>query len=317
MVESIHKYSYQNYNIELDINESGTLFTIIDTNNNKMYQCELNDTIYDYQKINRIKLLFKKSLNLEKNYLIWFKKSFMPVKNINIINITLIYNNDSYSYEENLFLDEIEPKAEFECTCCYGIVEIKNLIICDKGHFVCSLCYKIRANDVIFINFNHTIKCLNTNEVCNCVISETVMEKILDKKVYAQLVKNRLKNDIKNLNLEGINLYQCTNCQYYFDNNLIDNVFICPECYKAICLKCNKKPHIGKPCDFERIAIEEKLTKEALQNFLICKCSKIIEKNGGCKYITCPCGNHMCWLCKQNVNDHNHTGIQCVPKGNQ
>lgn len=317
MATEIQNYSYQNYDIELNINIKDTLVKITDINSNKLYQCKLNETFFNLKRINKIIKLFKKTVNFEPNYVILFKKSFVPSKNANVLQVTLSFANDIFDYEEDILLDETEVKEEFECTCCYNIIDIKKLIMCDIGHFVCLECYKTCANDIIFTNFNYKIKCLNTNEVCNCIIDERILKRILDRKVYEQLVKNRLKEDVKTINIQDINLYQCTNCEYYFDNNSGEKVFTCPECKKSICLECKKEPHIGKPCDFQRLEQEERFAREALCNYLNCRCGKTIERNGGCQFMRCVCGNTMCWICKQNIPDHNHAGIVCVPRGIQ
>lgn len=33
------------------------------------------------------------------------------------------------------------------------------------------------------------------------------------------------------------------------------------------------------------------------------KCSAIIEKNGGCRHMSCPCGAHFCSECPNNKKD--------------
>jgi ariadne-1 len=41
------------------------------------------------------------------------------------------------------------------------------------------------------------------------------------------------------------------------------------------------------------------------------KCSKPVEKNGGCNHIVCPCGQPMCWLCGQGTGrGHSATSIE-------
>jgi len=85
-----------------------------------------------------------------------------------------------------------------------------------------------------------------------------------------------------------LDLIKCQFCQTFWDIDPNEPVLYCRECKKNTCLKCKELEHKERPCDKERIKIEETLTK---QNFLVCsQCSRCILKEAGCNAVRCPCG---------------------------
>ena len=40
------------------------------------------------------------------------------------------------------------------------------------------------------------------------------------------------------------------------------------------------------------------------------RCSRFIEKDGGCQYMSCPCGVSFCWICLQEWNNHTTEGCK-------
>eukprot|EP00798_Chlamydomonas_sp_ICE-L_P030283 gene30283-35271_t len=92
-----------------------------------------------------------------------------------------------------------------------------------------------------------------------------------------------------------------------------------PECScgATFCFKCGHSPHSPCTCAMWRLW-DEKIsgdseTKHWLQaNTKICpKCSKQVEKNGGCNHVTCKCGQSFCWLCGASTGrTHTYSGIE-------
>ena len=78
------------------------------------------------------------------------------------------------------------------------------------------------------------------------------------------------------------------------------------ECFKDTCLLCNEIDHPGKECyslgninQSKRQEIEDKMTEAILVKCK--KCNKSIFKNEGCNKITCICGVHNCYMCKEII----------------
>ncbi|WIA17066.1 hypothetical protein OEZ85_013967 [Tetradesmus obliquus] len=81
--------------------------------------------------------------------------------------------------------------------------------------------------------------------------------------------------------------------------------FVEPECPCGIafCFKCGKAPHSPCTCDMwllwdEKINGDSETRNWLAANTKPCpKCSKPVEKNGGCNLVMCKCGQAFCWLC--------------------
>lgn len=89
----------------------------------------------------------------------------------------------------------------------------------------------------------------------------------------------------------------------------------CP-CGVSFCFKCSKAPH--SPCTCKMWEMwEEKMSGDSeTRNWLAAntkpcpKCTKPVEKNGGCNLVVCKCGQPFCWLCGQATGvQHTWTSI--------
>lgn len=81
--------------------------------------------------------------------------------------------------------------------------------------------------------------------------------------------------------------------------------YVEPECSCGVtfCFRCRKEPH--SPCTCKMWDLwEEKVTGDSeTRNWMAIntkpcpKCTKPVEKNGGCNLVVCTCGQAFCWLC--------------------
>lgn len=212
--------------------------------------------------------------------------------------------------EDELFMDQLD----IECSCCYSEKPLDDFAQCERNHRICKPCIKTHAENMIFENSNYNIKCICSEEVCNSLYEESTLEQILDKKVFGQYLKLKIREETKYIfSMEGLNLIKCQFCETCWDADGNEKILYCRECGKSTCLECNQLEHKGTPCDKLRIKIEENLTK---QKFLVCgSCSRCIFKEEGCNAIRCPCGNNMCWGCKKNWGPTDAHGCICVGIG--
>jgi TRIAD3 protein (E3 ubiquitin-protein ligase RNF216) len=208
--------------------------------------------------------------------------------------------------EDEIDLDSLEK----ECSCCYDIKSVEKFICCQSNHFTCEDCVIKHAQNMIYQNATYKVKCINTNQSCNSLYSDSVLKKILNNKIYDEYNKIKIKEEIQYIfSMEGINLIKCQFCETYWDLDPNEKILYCRECKKNTCLNCNELEHKGIPCNKERIKIEETLTK---QNFLVCsQCSRCIFKESGCNAVRCPCSNNMCWGCKKQWGQTDAHGCNC------
>lgn len=214
--------------------------------------------------------------------------------------------------EDEVFVDQID----IECSCCCSSKPVEDFVRCDSNHLVCVECVSTHSSNMIYTNGSFQIKCIGTTESCDCVYSDKLLEKILEKKVYKQYQIIKIRAETQYIfGIKGINLIKCQFCETCWDLDPNEKILYCMECGKKTCLVCNQSEHPDRPCDKIRIRIEEGLTRE---RFLVCdKCSRCIEKDEGCNAVRCPCGNNMCWGCKRSWGTTDAHGCNCGNLWNQ
>ena len=114
---------------------------------------------------------------------------------------------------------------------------------------------------------------------------------------------------------------QTPNCDFYYLNyNNVREVTTCPQCNKRFCSNCCLQHSMDVTCknakkirnSESKISKKERKANEAwLKNHTkpCPQCKFRIERNGGCRHITCQkCRHQFCWVClkKFRYQNHNH-----------
>jgi TRIAD3 protein (E3 ubiquitin-protein ligase RNF216) len=199
-------------------------------------------------------------------------------------------------------------KQTFECSCCCDDKIIEEFGQCTDGHLICKVCIKKHAENTIYQQLSCKIKCIDCNEKCFGEFSEETLQSILNERVFTEYKNLKKVDEINELCVDDINIKLCQHCGAGTDigENSEQYLLVCMECFKDTCLKCNQVDHPGKPCyslgnisHGKRQEIEDKMS-EAL--IVKCnQCNKSIFKNEGCNKVTCICGTHNCYICKQII----------------
>lgn len=201
-------------------------------------------------------------------------------------------------------------KPIFECNCCCDDKMIEEFGQCTEGHLTCKICIKKHAENTIYQNLSSKIKCIDCSSKCFGEFDENTLEIILEPRVLEEYKNLKKMDEIKEISIDDINIKLCQHCGAGTDiGEIIDlqqDLLVCMECFKDTCLKCNQVDHPGKPCfslgnvvQSKRQEIEDKMTEA-----LIVKCKKCntsIFKNEGCNKVTCVCGIHNCYICKEII----------------
>ena len=199
-------------------------------------------------------------------------------------------------------------KQLFECSCCCDDKQIEDFGQCTDGHLICKVCIKKHAENTIYQQLSCKVKCIDCSEKCFGEFSEETLKEILNDRVFAEYKNLKKVEEINELCVDDINIKLCQHCGSGTDigEYSVQTLLVCMECFKDTCLKCNQVDHPGKQCyslgnvaQCKRQEIEDKMT-EAL--IVKCnQCNKSIFKNEGCNKITCICGTHNCYVCKQII----------------
>ena len=220
-------------------------------------------------------------------------------------------------------------KETLECSCCYEDKSINGFGQCSDGHLICNGCIKKHAEDTIYQKLSCKIGCINSQEKCYGRIDETILEKLLDIRVFSEYKNLKNLDEIKELCIDDINIKLCQHCNAGTDiGETEQDILVCLECFKDTCLKCNQISHPGNECyslgkvnRSQRQNIEDKMSEAII---IRCgKCNNPIVKDEGCNKVTCLCGNYICYVCKENVpkevgyshfcTDHNCKKPDCKP----
>ncbi|KAF3386109.1 E3 ubiquitin-protein ligase ARIH2 [Penicillium rolfsii] len=90
----------------------------------------------------------------------------------------------------------------------------------------------------------------------------------------------------------------------------------CPYCQVVICSICRDLTHGDQQCTNDP-GLGEILDLARQQHWQRCyRCHALVERNGGCFHITCPCGAEFCYLCGRaysNCGCRRATGVQHEP----
>jgi TRIAD3 protein (E3 ubiquitin-protein ligase RNF216) len=212
---------------------------------------------------------------------------------------------DSVPELDNIFKS---VKQTIECSCCCDDKPIEDFGQCTDGHLICKVCIKKHAENTIYQQLSCKIKCIDCNEKCFGEFSEETLQSILNDRVFSEYKNLKKIEEINQLCVDDINIKLCQHCGAGTDigENSDQYLLVCMECFKDTCLKCNQVDHPGKACyslgnitQSKRQEIEDKMT-EAL--IVKCnQCNKSIFKNEGCNKVTCVCGTHNCYICKQII----------------
>jgi len=199
----------------------------------------------------------------------------------------------------------VEPQEVIECPICMDDIEPQDQKKLSCGHTYCADCLMGAINTGIKDQNTASMKCPDPN--CNHQFDEQEIRNITNnnKTILGQYSTITLTEFFKKQAGDKI-IRQCPtpDCSYAFINDRNDTQsYTCPTCkhtYCANCLvshsrsvSCKEAQETQDPSKNE--AAFEKWVKENTKPCPHCK--KPIQKNDGCKHMTCNCGYEFCWVC--------------------
>ena len=213
-----------------------------------------------------------------------------------------------YNSELDIIFNSV--KQTIDCSCCCDDKRIEDFGQCTDGHLICKICIKKHAENTIYQQLSCKVKCIDCSEKCVGEFSEETLKEILNERVFSEYKNLKKLEEINQLCVDDINIKLCQHCGVGTDigEDSEQSLLVCMECFKDTCLKCNQVSHPGKQCyslgniiQCKRQEIEDKMS-EAL--IVKCnQCNKSIFKNEGCNKVTCVCGTHNCYICKQIISN--------------
>lgn len=215
-------------------------------------------------------------------------------------------NRKGFASINSQFTNLVNPKIE--CSCCCDEKEIEEFGQCTDGHLTCKMCIKKHSENTIYQQLSCKVKCIDCNEKCFGTYTEETLHSILEERTFIEYKNLKKLEEINEICVDDINIKLCQHCGAGTDigESGSQYLLVCMECFKDTCLKCNQADHPGKECyslgnvnSGKRQLIEDKMSEALIVKCNNCKMS--LFKNEGCNKVTCICGTHNCYLCKQVI----------------
>ena len=198
----------------------------------------------------------------------------------------------------------------FECPVCYeDDCLLSEVAQCEAGCLFCPDCVR-RGSKVQIGENKSTISCLLS---CGADVPSRVLEKLLPKLLFNKLMERQQMEEIKAAGLE--NLVQCPACSFAIViTDPAVRILTCgnSDCGRETCRLCGEKSHIPLAChevekDEEvaaRTKVENAMSEAMIRECVNPQCKKKFFKTEGCNRMRCECGQYMCYLCRQPVEDN-------------
>lgn len=195
----------------------------------------------------------------------------------------------------------------FCCPLCCDTVPMYKTDALMCNHRFCNSCWKTYIELKVSEGKSKGINCMEFK--CEYIADEMMVLKFISDKIKQQYSKVIAESFVE----DNRNAKWCPgkNCNRCVINNApsISILEIKCDCGEKFCFSCSSEPHLPCSCDmlklWQKKCSDDSETFNWLNSFTknCPKCSKSIEKNGGCNHMSCPCGHHFCWIC---LGDFNH-----------
>lgn len=192
------------------------------------------------------------------------------------------------------------------CQICYSEVEPSACSTNDCGHSFCSDCWRQHFRVQIGEGQARTIRCMAHK--CGVLCDEDMVVALLT--AGGAACKEDLDKYCESVTMsyveDNARVHFCPSVPWCGRAIQADgDPYLEPkcECGKTFCFKCLGEPHTPCTCKMwgmwdEKINGDSETKNWFTANTKHCpKCTKPVEKNGGCNLVTCKCGQAFCWLC--------------------
>lgn len=236
-------------------------------------------------------------------------------------NTKAIYGGEA-KFKELLNKKNLENEPKHQCMICESTLPMNFFITFDCDHRYCHDCVQMSIDFLISEGkVGDEISCPE----CQSPLSYHIIMAVLDAETGQKYDRFLMRNFQGN---PGEKFVMCigkpgVNCDF---GQLVSDVredYKCPQCQARFCPKCRLDVHPKLTCEQQRAnkAFEGSPFEEQLKAGLmkICPwCNSPIEKDAGCKYMTCPSEQcqkirHFCWDCMAKLTKK-HEEHKCVSK---
>ncbi len=210
-----------------------------------------------------------------------------------------------------------------ECQCCFDDVSetTGSVVYCiEKHHAFCSKCIIRTCENGLNGDGKLGIQCMDTSG-CRSNFTNKNIEAILSPTLYKKYQDKLAQNDVLLADID--HLVTCPFCKFsvIIEDDRI-KILYCQneECGISSCILCKDKSHGNLTCEQakpldnnEARRIEEEQTRLVMRTCVKCKAGMI--KIDGCNHLTCKCGAHQCYTCRQPLDKNLTHGRSIYGRG--
>uniref|UniRef100_A0A7N0T0Z0 RBR-type E3 ubiquitin transferase n=1 Tax=Kalanchoe fedtschenkoi TaxID=63787 RepID=A0A7N0T0Z0_KALFE len=173
----------------------------------------------------------------------------------------------------------------------------------DCGHRFCDDCWA--AHFTVKINEGQSKSIMCMAEGCNVICDEAIVAKLVSKS-HPALAKKFQNHLLESYIVDNKMVKWCPSVPHCGNAIRAEDDEVCEvecACGLQFCFSCSAETH--SPCSClmwklwkKKCQDESETVKYLAAHTKPCpKCHKFVEKNGGCNFVRCVCGQPFCWLC--------------------
>ncbi|KAG8377711.1 hypothetical protein BUALT_Bualt08G0061200 [Buddleja alternifolia] len=227
-----------------------------------------------------------------------------------------LYLEAGVSVLDNTDLSSSDSLSQITCGVCFEEFPANEMTKMDCGHCFCNECWT--EHFIVKINEGKSRQITCMAHKCHSICDEGQIRDLVSAKdpvLAAKFERFLLESYIE----DNKRVQWCPSVPHCGNAIRVENDGYCEvecACGKQFCFSCSSEAH--SPCSCLMWQLWEKKCQDESEtvnwfttNTKLCpKCSKPVNKDGGCNHVRCVCGQSFCWLCGAATGlDHNWDSI--------
>jgi ariadne-1 len=192
------------------------------------------------------------------------------------------------------------------CGVCFCDVPKQDTLAMSCGHRFCSDCWLQHVSIGVNEGMSRRLRCMAPG--CGVLCNDDTVRQLLGNRNERELLRKFNDSIVDGFVEDNRRVKWCPSaphCGRAVRVNGDPHCDISCLCGVQFCFACGMEPHSPATCEMkrswqQRIQDGTETDSWLRANTKSCpKCSKPVEKNGGCNLVMCRCGQAFCWLCGQ------------------
>ncbi|KAJ9081901.1 hypothetical protein DSO57_1010111 [Entomophthora muscae] len=209
-----------------------------------------------------------------------------------------------------------ESQKAFTCNICCEDSQNQNTLTLQCGHEFCLDCHKTYYEQSISEGNVKNIHCPGS---CDTLVQDETLQKVVSPASFSRFLK--LQDDYFVDGNKNMKWCPSPNCKYVLQCDVNSLSSIVPSVFcnsgHGSCFNCDLEEHMPCLCSYAKAWLKKTQDDSETSNWILSntkecpECHSAIEKNGGCRHMTCrKCKFEFCWICMEVWSGHSDR--ECV-----